>query len=43
MIDDDEHEDFRSGRKCVDEVFTLKQKGEKTRQKNKGCMGFMDL
>ena len=30
---DDEHGRFRAGRGCVDQIFTLKQIGEKTREK----------
>ena len=29
---------FREGRGCVDQIFTLKQIGEKTREKNLECM-----
>ena len=34
----DEQGVFRSGRGHVDQIFTLKQIGEKSREKNKGCM-----
>ena len=41
---DDEQRRFRAGRECVNQIFTLKQIGEKA-QKKKGCVyvGFMDL
>ena len=32
-LTDDEQEVFRSGRGCVDQIFTPKQIGEKTREK----------
>ena len=35
---DDEQEGFRAGRRCVDQIFTLKQIGEKAREKNLECM-----
>ena len=41
---DDEQESFRAGRGCVDQIFTLKQIGEKAWEKK--CIvyvGFMDL
>ena len=41
---DDVHGGFRAGKECVDQVFTLKQIGEKAREKK--CRvygGFMDL
>ena len=41
---DDEKEGFRVGRGCVDQIFTLKQIGEKSQEKK--CtvyMGFIDL
>ena len=35
---------FRSGRGCVDQIFTLKQMSEKMKEKNKKLfLGFMDL
>ena len=40
----EEHGTFRSGRGCVDQIFTLKQMSEKMRgKKNKLYLGFMDL
>ena len=35
---------FRVGRGCVDQIFTLKQIGEKAREKKRRvCVGFLDL
>ena len=35
---DDEHRDFRAGRGCIDQIFILKQIGEKAQEKNVECM-----
>ena len=35
---DDEQGDFRLGRGCVGQIFTLKRIGEKTREKIKGSI-----
>ena len=47
MIEDlngDKQGEFRSGRECVDQIFTLKQIGEKSqKKKQRVIMGFMDL
>ena len=41
---DDEHGGFRTGKGCVDQIFTLKQIGEKTREKKRRVyVGFIDL
>ena len=41
---DDEQEDFRAGRGCVDQVFTRKEIGEKARgKKGRVYVGFIDL
>ena len=32
---DDEQRGFRAGRRCVDQIFTLKQIGEKAREKKR--------
>ena len=41
---DDEQGRFSAGRECVDEIFTLKQIGEKAREKKSRVhVGFMDL
>ena len=32
---DDERECFRAGRGCIDQIFTLKQKGEKAQEKKR--------
>ena len=41
---DDEQWGFRAGRGCVDQIFTLKQIGEKAREKKRSVyVGFMDL
>ena len=41
---DDEQERFRAGSGCVDQIFTLKQIGEKAREKKRRVyVGFMDL
>ena len=37
---DDEQGDFRLGKGCVDLIFTLKQIGEKSREKNCKLYGF---
>ena len=35
---------FREGRGCVDQIFTLKQIGQKAREKKRSVyVGFMDL
>ena len=39
-----EQGDFRSGKGCVDEIFTVKHIGEKAREKTRMFyMNFMDL
>ena len=41
---DDEQGGFREGRRCVDQVFTLKQISEKAREKKrKVYVGYIDL
>ena len=41
---DDEQGGFRGGRGCVDHILTLKQKGEKAREKKRRVyVGFIDL
>ena len=41
---DDEQVGFRAGKGCVDQIFTLKQIGEKAREKKRNVyMGFIDL
>ena len=41
---DDEQRGFRAGRVCVDQIFTLKQIGEKAREKKlRVYVGFMNL
>ena len=41
---DDEQGGFRAGRECVDQIFILKQIGEKAREKQrKVYVGFIDL
>ena len=41
---DDEQVGFRAGTRCVDQIFTLKQIGEKVRERNcRVCVSFMDL
>ena len=41
---DDEQEGFKAGKGCVDQIFTLKQTGEKAREKKcRVYMGFVDL
>ena len=40
---DDEQGGFRVGKGCVDQIFTLKQIGEKTQRKNAECVDFIDL
>ena len=39
-LNDDEQGDFRAGKECVNQIFTLKQIGEKAR---KEYVGFMNL
>ena len=40
----DEQEGFRAGRGCVGQFFTLKQMGEKAREKTRRVyVGFIDL
>ena len=36
----DEQGGFRAGRECVDQTFTLKQIGEKAREKKRSLCGF---
>ena len=36
-LTDDEQGSFRVGMGCVDQIFTLKQKGEKAREKKRVC------
>ena len=44
VLIDDEQGDFRVGRGCVDHIFTLKQIGEKAREKkHRVYVGFIDL
>ena len=41
---DDEQVSFRAGSGCVDQIFTLKQIGEKAREKKRRVyVGFIDL
>ena len=41
---EDEQGDFKAGRRCVNQIFTLKQIGEKAREKKcKVHVGFIDL
>ena len=41
---DDEQGGFREGRGCVDQIFTLKQIGEKAREKKRRLyVGFINL
>ena len=40
---DNEERDFRAGRRCVDQIFTLKQIGRKQERRNTMYVGFMDL
>ena len=41
---DDEQGGFRAGRGCVDQIFTIKQIGEKAWEKKRRVyMGFIDL
>ena len=41
---DDEQSDFREGRECVDQIFTLKHIGEKAQgKKRRVYLGFIDL
>ena len=41
---DHEHRGFRAGRGCVDQIFTMKQIGEKAqKKKHRVYMSFMDL
>ena len=44
MLIDDEQGGFRAGKGGVDRIFTLKQIGEKTREKkSRAYVGFIDL
>ena len=44
VLNDDKQGVFRAGRGCVDQIFTLKQIGEKAREKKwRGYVGFIDL
>ena len=44
VLIDDEQGDFRAGRECVDQIFTLKQIGKKAQEKNRRVyVGFIDL
>ena len=40
-LTDDEQEGFREGRGCADQIFTLKQIGEKTQDKK--CRVYVDF
>ena len=41
---DDEQVGFREGRGCVDQIFPIKQVGEKAREKKRRLyVGFIDL
>ena len=41
---DDEQRGFRAGRGCVEQIFTLNQRGEKAREKKRTVyVGFIDL
>ena len=43
-LTEDEQWGFRAGRGCVDQIFTLKQIGEKTQEKKRRVyVGFIDL
>ena len=43
-LSDDEQGGFRAGRECVDQIFTLKQIGEKAKEKKRRVyVGFIDL
>ena len=43
-LNDDEQGGFRAGRRCVDQIFTLKQIGKKAREKKRRVyVDFMDL
>ena len=43
-LSDDEQRGFRAGRGYVDQIFTLKQIGEKAREKKRRVyVGFIDL
>ena len=37
-LTDEDEEGFRSGRECVDQIFTLKQFGKKEQNKKAECM-----
>ena len=39
-LTDDEQGSFREGKGCVDQIFTLKQIGEKARKKKRSVCGF---
>ena len=40
---DGEQQGFRAGRGCVDQIFTIKQIGEKAQEKNAVYVGFIHL
>ena len=40
---DDEQGGFMAGRRCVDQIFTLKQIGKKSREKKRSVFGFYRL
>ena len=40
---DDKQGGFREGSGCVDQIFTLKQIGEKAREENVVYVGFIEL
>ena len=39
----DEEGGFRAGKRCVDQMFTLKQIGEKAREKKSSVCGFYEF
>ena len=43
VLIDDEQRGFRAGRGCVDQIFTLKQIGEKAREKKHSVCMFYRL
>ena len=44
VLVDDEQGGFIAGRECIDQIFTLKQIGEKERKKKtQSIVGFIDL